>query len=385
MTRSNIKQKLIDRDYFRRPGLYTNYDEMVRAIPFRATTDYYQTQHSEFEKPYLDQNYNYERMQHIWPRTWRIPYLNLRDYQTPISSTSVGPPGASPCGDVREFNGTVDGEAIDGWYELSCGETVHIGITGGIAEAEVAFVGGSGNGTLNGDVYTAGPCECCEETFDNIIIADECGNVSNVIIKTICDKDAPNIVITSDMITDPESSSHALIGNGDNFYVTGGTAPYTWSIDCGSLEVSADTTQATWTDASCCGPGIVTVQDECGSQGSMGFRYPDGVWGSLYTEIDYCLSPGASYYEVYSGSARRRYHWGTCGFSSCTWGSCAEAKSSPCSFGGCGPELCDSPYLPPGTCFTLTSSCGDDPCNSSNCFERCAWLKIIQRQDWECP
>lgn len=62
---------------------------------------------------------------------------------------------------------------------------------------------------------------------------------------------------------------------GSIYSASGGVAPYTYSISCGSID--PDTGEVT--DLSgCCGSGTATVTDDCGATASMTVRFPSGVW-----------------------------------------------------------------------------------------------------------
>ncbi|MDW7643456.1 MAG: hypothetical protein SCI25_00275 [Desulfuromonadales bacterium] len=61
---------------------------------------------------------------------------------------------------------------------------------------------------------------------------------------------------------------------GSQYGVSGGKAPYLWSISCGSID---ETGQITSLDG-CCGSGTVSVSDACGGNAVMDVRFADGQW-----------------------------------------------------------------------------------------------------------
>ena len=75
MSRSNIKNNFINRDYFRKPYLVDSYKDMVKKTPLASTNDYKTKPHSEFEKPYRDITYG--QMQNIHPDEYRRANFNL--------------------------------------------------------------------------------------------------------------------------------------------------------------------------------------------------------------------------------------------------------------------------------------------------------------------
>lgn len=61
---------------------------------------------------------------------------------------------------------------------------------------------------------------------------------------------------------------------GSSYSVSGGKAPYKWSISAGSINSLGEITDL----SGACGTGSVSVTDACGTTASMDVRFPSGQW-----------------------------------------------------------------------------------------------------------
>lgn len=263
MGRGNVKEDFpYNRDWGRKPYVSKNYHAMMRLTPNAAIWKTTVEKHSEFEKPYL-KDHNYHEMQHYHPSNFR------QTYRPPVIDTNPDGGVTNPCAEAAAagaFNATSSGGEFP---TVDCEETLTLGALNGVAPFSVGFVGGlTGVGSITESkagviTYTAPPCACCEEGFDNVAIIDSCGRFSNIIIKITCGG-----LADLQEIVGPDAPS-----NGDQYFAVGGSAPYEWSITPGSIDESGIVTVAGE-----CGPGLVTVIDACGATVSKSIRMPGGSW-----------------------------------------------------------------------------------------------------------
>jgi hypothetical protein len=135
------------------------------------------------------------------------------------------------------------------------------------------------------------------------------------------------------------------------YSASGGAAPYSWSISCGTI----DSTGKVAGVSGCCGSGSVTVTDSCGRTSNKEVRFPSGSWVQVSQECyqGNCYPP---YYhnihtEITGGSKKESIVTVQCclieGAAGHT-GTCPPESDKVYDIDGISGEYCTGSYAPYG-------------------------------------
>ena len=330
---------------------------------------------SEFEKPYLDEDYRKMHLDMPWPDWPPFPPLG------PLPDIPGGPvPGLTLCGIVC-------------YAPLNCDEPIwcHPGIWCGydplcdlcswtVTGATTGFsphpFGGSVHSSWGIDIWIdstlAGEGG---EALIHVQMKDSCNNLCGEDIEVTCDVCPADVAMTwaSGDLTVGQSSSVAV-------EVVDGLGPYSWSVSGTGFSMLHASTEGVGntlvTAADACGSATITVTDFCDTVVTGYVRCTTGQWtlkedcrscfsGAVWTSA--CATCGVQEEEIISGYQRwlvsQRYEYYPDTLSS-FWGQV-----------GCGSACVNVP--PCGTPI----GCGDGTiCTGSyNCF-----APISRYYEWEC-
>ena len=273
------------KDLFRKPYMETpedDYSDMMKYIPDAAQPDYRSKPHSEMIKPYDDRIRDYGEMEHFYPSNFSIIA------QPPSVDIGIVSGEPNPCEALRH----IPFGAKQVWYEISCGGTLSINnsFEGGLPPYTTLGVAGEMEGDFtcdkNGNCYYHAPKECCDDSWDNILIQDTCGRTANIIIKTLAfDNVVSNystIIIGSDTPVD-----------GDCYYLQTYVPNTIWTIDKGAINSSGCVSGLSGE----CGMATITATFMCLDNeiiATKQVRMPNGVW-NLIEALSYSCSKESPY------------------------------------------------------------------------------------------
>lgn len=314
---------MTNKDYGIRPALFNDYTDMMSTMSKKAVT---KTEvDSEFEQPYMSDDYiNQAQLHH----KNNHPFLSPRD---------MGIRADNPEDVVGDDDCGCQGAVLNAEPSSStilCGKELVFWMAGNDGcgkvwnNSKIQWVL-TGVGSINGNTYTAPDCPPidCNHKFDDTATIrgfNDCGYSSIIITINYPWPDIPLLTI---------SGSESIIV-GSAYAGSGGLAPYTYSISCGSISSVGVVTSVT----GCCGAGTITVRDECGNIASMVGRFASGSW-VLVSDTGHCSYGHNCSFVVISGAVKTEYwHWCTTPFL-CGDGGCA---TSPVA---CAPHGCDSPNV----------------------------------------
>jgi len=400
---------VVNKDYGRKPYLVDSYHEMMRRPTYRGVSDQLTIRQSdfkvlmrqsEFEKPYLEDDY--QEMQHFYPIPPLPPWGDW-DW-IPPEGTTGGPPGAGP-GFPGAPGGLPVGVPLDfcsitcwgdhAYYGDDCDEAV------GECHLSVSSLGIVGSWVVSGpvnkidefsDYIYFSPVKPGESArsikiyadWDNIplidnrkeadfavVYTDERGNVCkseftlSCVEKCDCYKEPVFIYDTGNPTSvAPEASVSIRVENG--------CPPFGWSVTGTGFTFGQTNTDGTTNQliagSSACGMASITVTDNCGATVTGAVACTAGTWyGCSYEWIsEDCKGPGCTGERINDVEIAPglRFFYMLC--SSCSTGQGAYGATYSCPSGQGG------------------SVYASDYCNSpGGTPERCTWTGATI-QEWDC-
>jgi hypothetical protein len=324
----------------------------------KSVTEFYQApvrylkevlgRESEFEKPYVDEDY---RKMHFDPPTPDWPPFPPFPPWPPLPPIEGPVPGLPSCAIVCYEPLDCD-EPIWCHPSIWCGTDLGCTLCSWVVEGATAgytpHLTGVGGWGIDVWIDTS-LVEPGGEALIKICMTDPCGNVCCHDSEITCKVCPPDIVISWD-----DGISADTIGQGNGGFATAGVAvldglgPYSWSVaGTGFSMLHANTEGKTNTlqaDDTACGPATITVTDFCGDTTTGYVRCTAGQW----TEIGFtsCVITGA----ITEGDGATRIEGKY---------KLVENWSNSCSSSGLG---CSDPTW--GLCYYLYANCH---CLTSGC------------------
>ena len=244
---------------------------------------------SEFEKPYVDEDYRKMHLDFPWPDFPPFPPLSPWPPLPPFEGPTPGLPGcAITC---YPPHNDCDNPV---WCHPSiwCGSDIGCTLCSWTVEGAVKGYTphASGVGSWGIDIWIDEDLvEADGKALISACMTDPCGNVCCNDIEVSCKICPPDISISWDNTSSPStigSSSEAEV------YVQDGIAPYSWSVSGTGFSLrraKTDTVSNTLiTDGAACGKATITVTDFCGDVTTGYVRCTTGSWN----EIDNCSMNG---------------------------------------------------------------------------------------------
>ena len=333
---------------------------------------------SEFEKPYLDEEYRKMHFDFPWPDWPPFP-----DFP-PFPGIPPGPiPGLSLCGIICYTPLSDCEEPIWCHPGLWCGYDPACYLCSWIVEGATTgytwkkIVAGVPDKFWGIEIWIDKNLLVDGEALIHVQMKDPCGNLCGEDLEVTCRVCPPEVVMTwasGDLTVGQSSSVEVLVANG--------VGPYSWSVagtGFSMLHASTDGVSNTLvTDASACGSATITVTDFCEDSVVGYVRCTAGQWtlkGTCYSCFSggsvwnsYCATCGEIEEEHIAGNKRwlviQRYEFYPSNRTA-IWG--VSGCASACSF----------PNPPCGDPIT----CGDGtPCTSLySCYS-----PSFKYHEWEC-
>ena len=395
--RTNIKPRIISRDYNRKPYMYGkdgDYLEMMKAPTAKAIeNEGVMEPHSEFKKPYLYDDY--QEMEHFYnPSHFPIPDMggplptgrmqaicdairvfpcdfDVFPYSTDDCTQTikaVWKDFAWPCKYEDRgwiINGAYDRSSLKMEVEDKPGGTA---LSGGGPELAVLL------SSLPDDARDI-EHSTVEFKFDESQIDDEGYAVvdlyfeikgrckSHAQIKVLCETCPPDVAVSWNTDLSAETIAPGDPTTTVDIFVKDGYGPYSWEVSGTGFTLGAATTSGVANtliaDSTACGPATITVTDKCEGSATGWVRCTTGDWvwyrGVSCEDMITCGTCGGSY--TWSDT----YYNGKWAIALRCW------SSGSCS---------DRDFV----CLGITGSIGlNCPVSYQNC---CDWIKMWE---WQCP
>lgn len=429
------KPSATGKSYGRKPyvvGPEGDYTEMMSRVPRRAMEDQATIPRSQFDKPYL--NDDYAEMEHFQPMpstNFAWPDLVFPDFSGPVPDPNVdlswvpkGAGGGIPClmsliGPMYCEPGAYPDWSYRGSIYLSLVNLNFLPSLGDFLDNVRVYINGSRyhNVTTGGSGRCGAGYLCIEKPPGGWVPGDKiyvdvkdaakanfgqslCSQVLIVAcIEEACDCDSPPEGVFA--FDDGSTSDTITPGSSISVYVTGGCPPFNWSVSGIGYNFTASNTQARNNVLRCsggtCGPSFaavadLTITDDCGDQVTAKILNTDGGWVEQstgvceITGVGTITGSGPNYTITYTTENKRQVH--VYNYHEVTEGAPDPCGDSLCGTVDCsGSTWCDGYGLESeGSCLVGAYGLGWCACEQAagdTCW--CRRTYSLAYYEWGCP